>query len=262
MVKFLRKPKQGVDVKKISLLLLLPALALFVFVLLPHKTRNRSDDLIVGTNTEFVPFSYIENGEIVGFDIDVAKEVCRRLGKRCVFKDMPFDALIPDLSYGNVDFIAAGMSWTEERAKRVSFTRPYLSHDPLVIFSLTSQNVTTLDGLRGKNVIVNEGYTADLFLTERGDLNLIRLSAPADAFLGIMNGRAEAFVTAESTVTSFLENQDPAMFRYNPIEGVDENCAIVVSKNKSELLAAIQGALDSMERDGTMAKLKRKWKLP
>ncbi len=236
-------------------------MTLLFFVYKPQETRNSSEDLIVGTNSEFVPFSFIENGEIVGFDIDVAKEVCLRLKKNCVLKDMPFDALIPDLSFGNVDFIAAGMSWTEERAKRVSFTEPYLSHDPLVIFSLSNQDNTTLDSLAGKTVVVNEGYTADLFLTERGDLDLIRLSAPADAFLAVMHGRADAFVTAESTVNSFLENQDSTMYRYHVIEGVDENCAIVVSKNKPILLENIQSALYAMENDGTMDRLKHKWKL-
>ena len=191
----------------------------------------------------------------------MAKEVCLRLGKNYVLKDMPFDALIPDLSFGNVDFIAAGMSWTEERAKRVSFTEPYLTHDPLVIFSLSNQDNTTLNSLAGKTVAVNEGYTADLFLTERGDLDLIRLSTPADAFLAVMHGRADGFVTAESTVKSFLENQDGKMYQYYAIEGVDESCSIVVSKNKPTLLDNIQSVLYSMENDGTMKRLKRKWKL-
>src|SRR6185369_11452130 len=103
-----------------KILILISCLSIF------YLQAAMSNTLIVGTNAEFPPYCYIENNIIVGFDIDIAKEVAQRLGKSIQFKDMPFDALIPDIILGNVDFVAAGMSYTEERAKRVSFTRPYL----------------------------------------------------------------------------------------------------------------------------------------
>ena len=82
--------------------------------------RGKSSNiLVVGTNAEFAPFSFREGNKIVGFDIDIAREVCQRLGKEMELKDMPFDALLPELTLGSVHFVAAGMSCTEERAKRV-----------------------------------------------------------------------------------------------------------------------------------------------
>ena len=214
---------------------------------------------IVGTNAEFPPYCYIDKGVIVGFDIDVAKEVAHRLDREIQLKDMPFDALIPALTLAQVDFVAAGMSGTDERAKRVFFTKSYLKEDPLVLF--TAKQKLGLNDLAGKTVVVVEGFTADIFMSDKPGIQLIRLPSQADAFMAVKNGRADAFVTAASTVTAFFENQDPSKFQITPIEGTGETCSLVVPKSKPEMLTAIQSALDSMEQDGTLAVLKTKWKL-
>lgn len=235
-------------------------LTLISYVSISLLQAAESNSLIVGTNAEFPPFTYIDNKEIVGFDIDIAKEVAQRLGKTIQFKDMPFDALIPDLMLSQIDFVAAGMSHTAERAKRVLFTKPYLSADPLVIFSSSKQNIS-LDGLKGKTVVVIEGFTADLFMSSQTEINLIRLPAQADGFMAIKSGRADAFVTAKSTVDAFFEVQDASQYHIEVLVGTSETCALVVPKSKAKLWLDIQKALDDMKIDGSMAILKAKWKL-
>lgn len=155
-----------------------------------------NNTIIVGTNAEFPPFCYLENKTLVGFDIDIAKEVVKRLGKTIEFKDMPFDALIPEITLGHVDFVAAGMSYTKERANRVLFTKSYLLNDPFVILSATTKKYT-LNDLKDKTVIVIEGFTADHFLSSKVETCLIRLPTQADGFMAIESGRADAFVTAK-----------------------------------------------------------------
>lgn len=218
-----------------------------------------SDTLIVGTNAEFPPFAYIEDNQIVGFDIDVAKAVAHTLNKKITFKDMPFDALIPAVVLGQVDFVAAGMSATEERAKRVFFTRSYLPADPLVI--LSKKQPYNLDDLKGKSVVVIEGFTADLFMSNQSGLNLIRLPTQADGFLALKTDRADAFITAQQTVNVFFEKHDPSAYHARVIEGTGETCSLMVPKSKPGMLAEIQKALDTLEADGTLAELKSKWKL-
>ena len=212
--------------------------------------------LIVGTNAEFPPFTFLANEEIVGFDIDISKEVAKRLSREIKFKDVPFDALLPDLFLGNVDFVAAGMSVTEERAKRVLFTKPYLKDDPLVI--LTKKNCECLEG---KNVVVVEGFTADLLMTDSLGSFLTRLPTQADCFMALKCGRADAFVTAKSTMETFFQSQGRTDFYWFALPGTGETCALVLPKQSTTLLEAIQEALDSMEADGTVAIIKKKWKL-
>lgn len=219
-----------------------------------------NETMVVGTNAEFPPFCYLEDKIIVGFDIDVAKEVARRMGKAIQFKDMPFDALLPEIILDRVDFVAAGMSMTKERAKRVSFTKPYLTGDPLVVFS-TIEHSVSLEDLKGKTVVVIEGYTADLYMSSQEGVDLIRLATQADGFMAIKCGRAAAFVTAKSTVDAFFGMQESAPYHTETIEGTGDTCALVIPKSKPEVLKDIQSALDEMMEDGTMTEIKNKWKL-
>lgn len=237
--------------------------SMLTFAFLCSCSTSDNNQMVVGTNAEFPPFTALDsNGKPVGFDIDIAKEVAQRLGKNIQFKDMPFDALISDLVLGNIDFIAAGMSETPERAARVLFTKSYLSGDPLVILSIGKESLlNTIEDLRGKTVVVNEGYTADTLLSGHSEINLLRLSAPADAFLALKNGRAAAYVTAQSTVNNFMKTQKEQQFYSAIIDGTAETCALVISKKNPQLLREIQTALDSMEKDGTLAALKKKWDL-
>lgn len=221
--------------------------------------HSSQDTLTVGTNAEFPPFTYIENKTLVGFDIDVAKAVAQKLGKKIQFKDMPFDALIPEVTLGRVDFVAAGMSATEERAKRVFFTKSYLAENPLII--LSSKQKLDLSDLKGKKVVVIEGFTADLFMSSQKGIDLIRLPTQADGFMALKTGRADAFITAQNTVNAFLEKQQPSQFHSTVIEGTGETCALMVPKSKPQMLADIQRALDELEEDGTLTQLKHKWKL-
>ncbi len=78
--------------------------------------------------------------------------------------------------------------------------------------------------------------------------------------MALKSGRADAFVTAKSTVDAFFEVQNAADFQMTLLEGTGETCALVIPKNKAPLLTSIQAALDEMENDGTLAELKAKWK--
>lgn len=234
--------------------------AFFLACLVSTNLYAASDCFIVGTNSEFPPFSYIENGEIVGFDIDIAKEVSHRLGKQIIFKDMPFDALIPELALAQVDFVAAGICITEERAKRVLFTESYINEDPLVIFSSASAAVT-MEDLKGKNVVVVEGFTADLYMSDKSGFTLIRLPTQADGFMAVKCGRADAFVTASSTVNQFVQTQNEKQFHAMEIPDTSETCALVLPKSKPELHAQLQITLNAMRDDGTLDQIKSKWKV-
>lgn len=225
-----------------------------------HQIKKDQNTIIVGTNAEYYPFTFSEDGKIQGFDIDIAKEVCKRLNKKIIVKDMPFETLIPELTLGHVDIAAAGLTYTEEKAKRVFFTKPYLTDDSLVILTYNNTKLTLKD-LDKKKVIVNEGYTADLFVSKIQNLDIIRLNSPVDGFLALKSSHADAFVTAKSTLKSFLKKQNSENFYYTEIENSADNYALVISKKKPELLKKIDQILDEMTKDGTIDSIKTKWQL-
>ena len=87
----------------------------------------------LGTNAAFPPFEYVEGKEIVGCDISMGKEIAKTAGLKLEVVDMAFDSLIPALQAGTIDFIAAGMSVTEERKKNVDFSEPYFASEQVII---------------------------------------------------------------------------------------------------------------------------------
>jgi len=224
-----------------------------------------SNTVIVGINSEFPPFAFKEGDMFTGFDIDVIQEVFKRLKKEIIFRDMPFDALIPEIQIGNIHVIAAGMTPTEERAQRTLFTHPHLTGDPLVIISMKTHEIplTTLTDLEGKTVVVNEGYTADSFMSEQPGVELLRLSSAlvSDGMLALQSGRADAFVTASHSIKPYFEKYDRNNFNITPIPGTEETSAFAVSKYYPDLRRDIQVTLNEMEQDGTLASLKTKWNL-
>lgn len=222
------------------------------------------DTLLVGTNAEFPPFTYIQDGEVVGFDIDVAKEVCKRLKKEMKIKDVPFEAVIPDVITGQVHFVAAGVSHTEERAKKVLFPKAHLTNDPLIALRLKKEGNGTpisLQEMKGKRVIVNDGYTADLYLSAKTGLDLVRLATVADAFIALKSKRADYFVTAKSTFNAYALRQPIDQFEYSVLADNPENYSLAVSKKYPELLPEVEKALKAMTDDGTLKAIKKKWQL-
>lgn len=100
---------------------------------IPPDEQLSGRPLRLGTNAAFPPFEYVEGSRIVGFDISMGQKIAGKAGRSLEIVDMSFDSLIPALSSGAIDFIAAGMSVTEERRKNVDFSQPYFTSNQVII---------------------------------------------------------------------------------------------------------------------------------
>jgi polar amino acid transport system substrate-binding protein len=222
------------------------------------------ETIIIGTNAEFQPFSFKKDDIITGFDIEVIEEIFKRLDKKIIFKDMPFDALIPEIQLGNIHVIAGGITPTKERAQKTLFTEPHITGDSLAIISLKSgPHINSIHDLIDKNVAVNEGYTADFYMTDQQGINLIRLSSSSvsEGILALQSNRADAFVTALRPMEPYFTLFGKENLTIIPIEGTEESSAFAISKHYPELRDLIQITLDRMQADGTLDALKKKWNL-
>ena len=97
------------------------------------EALSGSKKLKLGTNAAFPPFEYVEGTAIVGFDITMGQKIAKKAGTTLEVVDMAFDSLIPALQAGTIDFIAAGMSVTEERKKNVDFSDAYFASEQVII---------------------------------------------------------------------------------------------------------------------------------
>lgn len=234
------------------------------YYFLTQKSSPRDNSvLIVGTADDFPPFCFNQEGKIVGFDIDIAQEVAKRLNKSLQLRNMDFDILLLELQAGNVDVLAAGLTSTEEKKKRVFFTKPYLEGDPLVTLQIKKEGIkplATITDLAGKKVVVNDGYTADLYITKQG-IDALKVTTVAEAVLALTSEQAEVFVTAQIPLGSLFKQHSKDSFVITPLIGTEENCALAVTKKQPELYQAIEIVLKEMKEDGTIKKLKAKWEL-
>jgi len=250
---------------KALLLIFFSALVLaLIWFIKPQSSQISSQDtnaIIVGVSADFPPFTFFDKDQIVGFEIDLVMEIGRRLGRHIEIKNMPFSTLLPTLQLGQLQLIAGGLTATPERAKHVLFTKPYVQDNPLVIVSLANHPVQDLAGLKNQEVIVNEGYTSDLYLSKIDEIALKRLKTPAEAFLALKSGRAIAFVTAKDTVRPFFDQSSAQDFYLVDLAGTNESASLAVSPQYPALLREMQVALDDLEQDGTLNQLKTKWHL-
>lgn len=251
--------------KKIFITLFLLAIALCTIFWLstlytPRTMSTETKTIIVGTSADFQPMSFKENDAIVGFDIDVVTEAARRIGKEIELRDMPFELLIPQLQLGTVHCVAAGLSETPDRAKRVIFSPVYLGNDPLIVLVRAGNNEPrTISEALERVVAVNQGYTADIYLSKLGSVQLRRLPSVADAIMALRLGQVDAFVTGRTSIARFLESEDGEQYRTFTIPDTDENMALAISKRYPELAEELSKALCGMLEDGFIDQLREKW---
>lgn len=130
-------------------------------LLLTSCSRN-PNELIMVTEAGFAPYEYYENGEVVGVDVDIAKEIARHLGKKLVVKDVDFDSIINELNSGKADFAAAGMSITEERLEEVDFSVEYVVSNQVVM--INKNNPVKLTDIANKKIAVQLGSVAEQYV--------------------------------------------------------------------------------------------------
>ena len=136
---------------------------LIISFLITGCGRNENE-LIMVTEAGFAPYEYYENGEVVGVDVEIAREIANYLGKELVVRDIDFDSIINELNSGKADFAAAGMSITPERLDEVDFSVEYVVSNQVVVVKKDSN--VTLNNINGKKIAVQLGSVADTYVSK------------------------------------------------------------------------------------------------
>lgn len=216
---------------------------------------SKSNDVIkMGTNAAFPPFEYTLGTEVVGFDVTVSQLISRDYGKKLKVVDMNFDGLIAALQSGSIDFIAAGMTATEERRKNVDFSEPYYLSKQTIIVKASDKTVASVNDLKGKVVGVQAGTTGELFATEEIEgLNVKSFKTGIDAALALKNGAIEAIIIDELPAQEIVRRN--VELKLVEDDFYTDEYAIAVKKGNTELLNSINKTIEKIKADGTYQKL-------
>lgn len=225
----------------------------------------KDDTLIMGTNAAFVPFEFVTTngtiGEFDGVDVVIATKIAEKAGKEVKIEDMEFDGLIAALSSGKVDFIAAGMSVTEERKQNVDFSTPYYAATQVMLVPEASAITCAEDLKDGKSVGVVLGYTGDTVVTEDLQIpedKIVRANRAIDITQDVVNGKLDAVVMDKTTGEALAEKTGLKVVE--DAEAFDnEEYAIAVKKGNTELLETINGVLEEMMEKGEIEELVEKY---
>ena len=221
------------------------------------EAKPANSKLVMATNASFPPYEYYENETIVGIDAEVAALIADKLGMELEIKDMEFGSIIGAVQTGSVDMGMAGMTVTEDRLVTVDFSDTYATAVQVVIVKEGSE-IQSVDDLKDKKIGVQENTTGDIYASEDfGEEKIKRYSKGNDAVAALAAGIIDAVIIDNEPAKSYVAaNEGLAILETSY---ADEEYAIGISKENTELKEKINKALGELKADGTLDTIIKKY---
>lgn len=238
---------------------ILAAVALAALTAAPAAAQTPIKTAVDGT---FAPHAFpnLQGGGVQGFNIDLAHEIAKRLGRPLELTATQFSGIIPALNAGTYDFVMAPVTATKERAESLLFTEGYLDTDFRLVTRRGDAPITDLASLRGKVVSVNRGSAYESWAKSMEATVGWRVEAfgtQTDAVQAVIAGRAVANVTAE-TVAAFAVKNNPQI-KLDYLHKTGLVWAVPTRNGDTATRDAVENAIECIKKDGTMAKIFEKW---
>lgn len=231
------------------------------------QIRQRGE-LLIGCEAAYVPFTFRQEGRIVGYDVDLAAIFCKTLGVRPNFVDTAWAGVIPSLYAKKFDIIMSSMSYTRERLERVAFTIPYAeASQALLIRAADADRIKGPADLNGRVVAVKLGSPGQI-LQERintqlkaaggGFKELRTFDDHPAAYVALAQNRVDGVLNTVPTLAMVLKD---APGRYAMVKGMgaDNWAGIAARREDTEIVAFLNEELRKYRSDGTLAQLQDKW---
>ena len=217
--------------------------------------------LKTGIDGTFAPHAFPNlSGGIQGFNVDLAAELSKRLGRKIDIEATQFSGLVPGLQAGTYDFLIAPVTVTRERAENLLFTEGYLNTDFLFAVRRDAPEIARLEDFKGKVIAVNKGSAYDSWgreLAEKIGWTIESYGTNTDAVQAVISGRAFANVAGNTAVAWAAKNNPAIKLSYLYSTGLV--WAMPVRKDNAELRNKLDAAVECIKEDGTMARLHEKW---
>lgn len=225
---------------------------------------------VLGLDADFPPMGYKDTGtgEVVGFDIDLAAEVCKRLGVELVKQPINWDNKQLELDGGNIDCVWNGMSYTEKRAQEMLVSKPYMKNNQILL-TLKDSEYSTMKSLAGTTLGVQKDSSAETALNKNTDFKstlgeIVGIENYTSALMELKNKTIQV-VAIDEVVARYYLTKEPDLYQTVQDDKGEtaslaaEDYVIGFRKGDSELMEKIYGALEEMKKDGKLAEISTKW---
>ena len=261
--------------KKIICLAL--AVLMIAATMVVFSACSKEEELVMATNAAFPPYEYKDdNGEFAGIDVEIAQAIAEKLGMKLKIEDVDFDTIVAGVESGKFTMGMAGMTVTEERKQSVNFSTTYAKGIQVVIvkegstitaaddfFNLDEEgNWVSLKDASVK-VGVQQGTTGDIYASSApedwgfGEDNVIRYKTGADAIQALKEDKVAAVIIDNEPAKAFVAAN--AGLKILEATYADEDYAICVNKENTELLEKINQALKELKEEGKLDEIVNKY---
>lgn len=215
-----------------------------------------TETLVMATNAEFPPYEYWEGEKVVGIDAEIAEAIAEELGMELKIEDMAFDSIITAVTSGKADIGAAGMTVTEDRLENVNFSDTYATATQVVIVTEDS-DITSPDDLVGKKVGVQLGTTGDIYAEDIEDATIERYNKGFEAVQALMQNKIDAVIIDNQPAKVFVTENEGLKILDEAF--TDEEYAIAIAKDNTELLEKVNTALANLKESGKLDEIVAKY---
>ena len=222
------------------------------------KDIQKAGELVVATSPDFPPFENLENGEVVGIEIDLLNIICEKMGKELVIEQMNFDSVLPGVQAGKYDVGMSGITITEARQKNADFTQPYFLASQAIVVMADSDIATKAD-LTGKKISVQTGTTAEEYCMENG-YEVLAFQANNDACEALTTGKVQAWVV-DNEVALDLSAKTNGATKVLDEAMTSEPYGFAFAKG-STLVSDIDKLIGKWLADGTIEGIFNKYEVP
>lgn len=230
-----------------------------------NNSAKSSNDIIengvltVGTEGTYAPFTFHdESGELTGYDVEVIKEVAKRLGVEVKFEETQWDSMFAGLNAERFDLIANQVGITEERLESYEFSDPYTYSAAVVVVPTDNEDITSFKDIKGKksaqSLTSNFGAIAEEFGAE-----VVGVEGLAQAIEQLKHGRADVTVNDKLAVLDYLNQQGDDRIKIVAQEDDVSETAFCFNKGNEKLIEAVNEQLEAMREDGTLAQIAEEW---
>ncbi|WP_286238705.1 ABC transporter substrate-binding protein [Neptuniibacter halophilus] len=219
------------------------------------------DKIRIATEGAYAPFNMINSeGELTGFDVDIAKALCAEMKADCSIVAQDWDGIIPGLKARKYDAIIASLSITPERSRVVAFSDHYYSNSLTFVTGKDTQFDPAM--VEGKVIGAQRATIAGQYLEDNlGDKATVKLYDTQDnAYLDLANGRLDAILSDKLPAYDWLQSEEGQKFEFRGDKiDIDDKIAIAVRKQDSELKERFNQALKVILENGTYEKINAKY---